>query len=130
MTTDLSSMLVTGAQLLLSAGVVGLITTLLTIRSNRRSLATQVEKNEADAADVLTGTALRLLPPLEAQVKHFQLQVQEMQKEVSSMKAEVARLTGLLQEQSAASSARIAELTTERDDLRSQVLAFTRKRSG
>lgn len=97
--------LVTAGTLVAALGGIAGLASLLTIRVTRRKLASEGSKNEADAAKVLSDTAVSLLAParqqvtdLQGQVEHLADQLDGAQREVRKLRLDVRALTDRLGE--------------------------------
>jgi len=97
-------------------GGVGGLVSLVSVRATRRHILAQTEVADAQAADVLTGAALRLVEPLAARVAQLEELVEtltrtlEHEREVSQQ-----RITGLVADV-ASRDATIEQLRTRRTD--------------
>lgn len=79
--------------LLFGGGGLGAMGYLLRFRSERRKLGADTGKIEADAVSVLTGTAVSLIAPLQAEIKRLTEQVTALEARIAEAKKELRDTT-------------------------------------
>lgn len=79
--------------MLFGGGGVGALGYLLRFRAERRRLGADTGKIEADAVSVLTGTAVSLVVPLQAQIERLNQHVELLESQVAETKRELRRTT-------------------------------------
>ncbi|QRP48015.1 hypothetical protein [Amycolatopsis sp. FDAARGOS 1241] len=77
----------------LGAGGVGALLDLFRARKNARKIAAETELTDANAADKLTGVALKLVEPLNSQVTALRDSLESAQAEVQQLRTQVELLT-------------------------------------
>jgi TolA-binding protein len=81
--------LVTGAIVALGGG--GGLYQLLKVRSDKRNISAGTEKARAEAADILSDTAVALLAPLRDELARMQVRVSEVEAESKELKQALVR---------------------------------------
>lgn len=75
--------------LLFGGGGLGAVGYMLRFRAERRKLGADTGKIEADAVSVLTGTAVSLIAPLQAEIKRLYDHVSDLERQVEEAKTEL-----------------------------------------
>lgn len=79
--------------LLFGGGGLGAIGYMLRFKAERKKLGADTGKIEADAVSVLTGTAVSLIAPLQAEIERLHKHVAELETLISEAKKELRKTT-------------------------------------